>query len=622
MDRMKQKAQEERSRAARTLVQPVVFALWFAAALAWESRVGAEAARPAFMLLLAAGGIPAAVALFRELAKGRFGVDVIAVSAMAAAAFFGQWTAGCVILLMLSGGEALEAYALVRARRSLRALLSAAPTVAHLSVRGQVKDVPVGRVKAGDRLVIKPGDVLPVDAVVLAGTGQVDASRLTGESLPVDVAPHSRVPGGAVNGGALLTVRALSNAAESQYGRIVALVQEAESKKAPLVRLADRYSGFFTLVTFAVAAGAWALSGDPTRVLAVLVVATPCPLILATPIAMISGISRAAGRGIIVKHGGALEVLARARAFVFDKTGTLTFGTPVVRGIHAETGSEEDVLRLAASLDQGSSHVLARTLTAQAEERGIALPFPERFHEDVGRGVTGRLGGKSYAFGRLSFLKDLGVQIPETAAKDAERKKARGIRTVYLAQGKTFLGSISFSDKTRPGLSAFVADLRRAGVKDVELLTGDKETVAKALAKEAGVSRVFAECLPGDKVKRIAQLQKRGTVAMVGDGVNDAPALASADVGIAMGANGSAASAETADIVITLDDVRKVAEVRVIAKRTVGVAVGGIQLGMALSFLLMGVAAAGYLPPLSGAILQEAVDVVVIMNALRVAYAE
>ncbi len=619
---MKQQAQEERSRAAHALVQPVVFALWFGAALAWQSRSGAEAALPAFVLLLAAGGIPAAAGLLRQLTKGRFGVDVIAVAAMGAAAFFGQWVAGCVILLMLSGGEALEAYALVRARRSLRALLSAAPTVAHLYVRGKVKNVPVEQVKAGDRLAVKPGDVVPVDAVVIAGTGQMDASRLTGESLPMDVAPHSRIPGGAVNGGSLLTVRALSNAAESQYGRIVTLVQEAESKKAPLVRLADRYSGFFTLVTFLVAAGAWMVSGDPTRVLAVLVVATPCPLILATPIAMISGISRAAGRGIIVKHGGALEVLARARAFVFDKTGTLTFGTPVVRGIAAEYGSEEDVLRLAASLDQGSSHVLARTLTAQAEERGLALPFPERFKEDVGRGVTGRLGGKTYAFGRLSFLKGLGVAIPGALAKDAEKKKSRGIRTVYLAEGNRLRGSISFSDKARPGLAAFVAELRRAGVKDVELLTGDKETVAKALAKEAGVSRVFAECLPGDKVKRIAQLQTRGAVAMVGDGVNDAPALAAADVGIAMGANGSAASAETADIVITLDDVHKVAEVRAIAKRTVSVAVGGIQLGMALSFLLMGVAAAGYLPPLYGAILQEAVDVVVILNALRVASAE
>ncbi len=600
---------------------PIFFAAWFVAAAIASWRLGAAAGTWAFALLLAAGGLPAAYRLARDLARGRFGVDVIAVLAMAAAALFGQWIVGGVILLMLSGGEALERYATVRARRTLTALLARAPAVAHVRARGRVRDVPAERVREGDRLVVKPGETVPTDGIVLSGRSTVDASLLTGEPLPADAGPHARVPGGSVNGAGLLAVRALTDAAGSQYARLVSRVREAETRKAPIVRLADRWSGWFTLITLALTLGAWLASGDPIRALAVLVVATPCPLILATPVAIIGGVNRAAGQGIVVKNGGALEVLARVRAFVFDKTGTLTFGTPRVRRALAYDGTREDeVLRLAAALDQGSTHVLARALEARARERGLSLPFPTHFREEIGRGVLGRMEGTDYAFGRLGFLADRGVAVPERVVREDEIRKAEGVRTVFLAAKKRLVGAVTFADEPRPGLAAFIRALRAQGIRRFALLTGDKAGVADALGRAIGIARVRAECLPEDKAKEIRALQRRGPVAMVGDGVNDAPALATADVGIAMGANGSAASAETADIVIAVDDVSRVSAALAIARRSVRVAKSGIAVGMGLSGVLMAFAAFGYVPPLAGAVLQEAVDVIVILNALRMAF--
>ncbi len=556
--------------------------------------------------------------VIREAIAGRAGVDVIAISAMLASAAFGQWTAGMIILIMLSGGEALEAYASRRARRHLERLINRMPTIAHRRNDYALHDISVDQVVVGDALIVKPGELIPVDGVITSGTSTVDESLLTGESMPSDKKIYDRLLGGSVNQSGLLEMRATTGAEGSQYRRMVALVREAEQNRAPIVRLADRYSLGFTVVTFGMAGAAWFVSGDPLRALAVLVVATPCPLILATPIAILSGMSRAAKRGIIMRSGGALERLARADAFVFDKTGTLTYSTPAIRRVVPHGISEQEALRLAASLDQGSTHVLARVLVAYATKKKIPLVFPDLFKETIGKGVEGIIDGKPYLFGRLSFLREHGIPLSAERIKENEARKSRGMRSVYLAGRHGIVGEIRFADLARPGLPQFFRALRATGVKKIFMLTGDKASVAKDIGKRIGLSSIIAECIPEDKVKHIRNLQSHPyTVVMVGDGVNDAPALASADVGIAMGSNGSGMAADAADIVITVDDVSRVNDAHRLSVKTMRIAKTGIFVGMGLSFALMIVASKGYLPPVYGAVAQECVDVIVILQALR-----
>ncbi len=555
----------------------------------------------------------------KALARGQWGVDIIALLAMGGALLMHEWWAGLVVFVMLTGGEWLEVYAFKRAHAELATLLERAPTIAHVKVGSELRDVPVEKLVLGQTLVVKPGEMIPADGIVVAGSSSVDASRLTGESLPADVGVHDRVLAGSFNQGGLLEVRVLTLARESQYNRIRSLVADAEKNKAPLVRLADRWSGWFTLATLLMAGLAWVVSHDPVRVLAVLVVATPCPLILATPVAFLSGMSRAFSRGIIVKHGGALEVLARVRAMVFDKTGTLTFGMPRIRRVASEYLEAREVIRLAASLDQGSAHVLAHAITEYAREKRISFTFPTQFVEHIGQGVLGNVDGVAYAFGRLTFLEGQGVRISAQVRALHERDQRRGERSVYLGRGKQLAGIITFADVMRPGLRALCQRLKTHGVEHLTLLTGDREGPAQVVAKSIGIRDVRAECLPEDKLTVIRELQKTlAPVAMMGDGVNDAPALASADVGIAMmGGLREGVSSEASDIVIVADDVARVEEAVRIAKRTVVVAKTGIFVGMGLSGFLMVLALLGIIPPFTGAWLQELIDVTVIVQALR-----
>lgn len=581
--------------------------------------LGLVAAEQSVLALLLAAGIGVyAWNMLAELFRGHFGVDLIALTAILASALLAQWWAGAVILLMLTGGEALEAYAMRRARRQLAALLSSLPTVAHLKRGEIIEDVDPARLAVGDVVVVKPGETVPADGVVLSGISTADVSRLTGESLPVDVGPHTRLYAGSINQAGLIELRTLSDASQSQYARMLELIRHAEQSKAPIVRLADAYSGTFTLVTFALAGLAWAFTGDPLRVLAVLVVATPCPLILATPIAIISGVSRAAGRGIIVKQGGALETLARVKAMVFDKTGTLTFGNPTIRDAFGQGLTPHEVLRLAASLDQASTHVLAGALVRHAASQGMDIAFPADMREIPGKGVTGTVDGQAYAFGRLSFLAGLGVRIPTDARAVQAADRDKGIRTVYLARDKDLVGGVRFSDTLRAGLDVFIASLSRQGIEHIAMLTGDKAGAAREVAKAIGITHVRAECLPEDKVHEVEAIRRdHAPVAMIGDGINDSPALAVADVGIALASDTAGMASDAADIVLTVDDITKVGEALTIAQRTVSVAKTGIFVGMGLSFGLMGLAAIGIITPLYGAVLQEVVDVLVIVNALR-----
>lgn len=555
----------------------------------------------------------------RALARGQWGVDIIAWLAMGGALLTHEWWVGLVVLVMLTGGERLEIYAFQRARKELATLLKRAPTMAHVKVGSQLHDTPVERLVPGQTLVVKSGEMIPADGIVVVGSSTVDASRLTGESLPTDVSVHDHVLAGSLNQSGLLEIRVLTRASDSHYSRIRTLVAEAEKHKAPLVRLADRWSGWFTLVTLVTAGLAWAISRDPSRALAVLVVATPCPLILATPVAFLSGMSRAFARGIIVKHGGALEVLARARTVVFDKTGTLTFGVPWIRRVMSDHLPEREVMRLAASLDQGSSHVLAQALTEYARDKRLAFRFPTQFVEHVGQGVSGNIDGSSYLFGRLSFLEAQGVGVSQAVRTLHERSQRRGERSVYLARGTWLVGTIVFADVLRPGLRALCQCLQKQGVRHLALLTGDRRGPAQLVARSLGIRDVQFECLPEDKLKKIRALQTSfAPVVMVGDGVNDAPALAQSDVGIAMMEGlREGVSSEASDIVFVVDDVGRVEEILQIAKRTVCIAKTSIFVGMGLSGVLMVLALLGWIRPFTGAWLQELIDVAVILQALR-----
>ena len=549
------------------------------------------------------------------------GVDTIALVAMVGALALGEELAGAVIGLMFSGGASLEAIASRRARRELTALIQRAPKVAQVRVGERLEEVAVDHVQTGDVVLVRTGEVVPVDGTVMSPEAVIDTSTLSGESLPETVRCGMPVLSGCANAGSPFDVRADRPARESAYAALVRLVEQAQTQRAPMVRMADRYAGFFLPVTLVAAGLAWALSGDPVRALAVVVVATPCPLILAAPIALVSGLSRAARSGVIVKGAAAIETLGEARTVLFDKTGTLTVGTPELREIVTRGGWEAaDVLRLAASIDRLSAHVLGEALVAAAEEADLELTLPEQVHEEPGQGIEGRVNGHHVAVGSRAFARTSGVPQPEIVSTASTTTRGSGEAHVVVAIDGHVAGVIVMADELRPDADRIVERLRAEGVRHVAMISGDRRSVAERVGRELGVDRVYAEQSPEQKlevVRRVAADPDLRPVIMVGDGVNDAPALAIADLGIAMGAAGATVSSETADAVITVDRVDRVADAVHTGRRSLHIARQSVLAGMGLSIAAMGVAALGYLPPLAGALFQEAVDLAVILNALR-----
>jgi heavy metal translocating P-type ATPase len=560
---------------------------------------------------------PLALTVLADLRHGQLGVDIIALLAMVGSLVLGEHLAGAVIALMLSGGQALEAFAGARARRELSALVERAPREAHRYEEGQLTSPPLEEVRPGDLLLVKPGEIVPVDGLVQGDTAVLDESALTGESRPVERAAGELARSGTVNGGGPFQMRAVTTAAESTYAGIVRLVREAEASKAPFVRLADRYALVFLPLTLGIAGLAWLLSGDPVRALAVLVVATPCPLILAAPVAILSGVSRAAHRGVIVKGGAALEALARATILLLDKTGTITTGLPALSEIET-FGAESDaeILRLAASLDQVSQHVLAAAVVRAAHERGLALSFPAAVTERPGWGIHGEVDGRRVALGKLSSLAVAGG-LPAGVRRVRRRTAIEGSSSVFVAIDGKMAGALILHDPVRSDSPRALRAMRRAGIERVVLVTGDHPEVAELVGAGIGADLVLAERSPEEKVEAVLAEHARGLTLMVGDGINDAPALAAADVGVAMGARGATASAESADAVLTVDRLDRLAEALLIARRSRAIAVQSVAAGMGLSLAAMIAAAAGYLPPVAGALLQEVIDVAVILNALR-----
>ncbi len=550
--------------------------------------------------------------MVRGLLHGRWGIDVLAVMAIAATVAVGEYWASLVIVFMLSGGEALEEYAAQRATRELSALLDRAPQIAHrlIGATAAVDDIPVNEVTIGDTLLVRPSEIVPVDGVLLTDGVTLDESSLTGESLPVERDTGEQVLSGSLNGQRAFTMRADALSADSQYQRIIALVATAAESRAPVVRLADRYAVPFTIVSLAIAGIAWALSGDPVRFAEVLVVATPCPLLIAAPVAFLGGMSRAARGGVIMKNAGTLEALARAQTIAFDKTGTLTHGEPTVVEVRpASTIGPDELFAIVASAEQYSSHVLARSLVDSARERGLALSVAESASELATNGVSAILGGRQVVVGKRAFVAEHAEGVTTAVLKS-------GQLAVYVGIDGDFAGTIILSDRLRTNAKDTLATLAALGVTHQLILTGDAKATAEHVAAEVGITEVRAELLPTDKVTAIRDLRER-PVIMVGDGVNDAPVLAVADVGIAMGAKGSTAASESADVVIMLDDLSRVAQAVAIGGRTVSVALQSIWLGIALSVGLMLFAAFGFLPAIIGAALQEVIDLATILNALR-----
>jgi heavy metal translocating P-type ATPase len=571
-------------------------------------------------LLWAAASLPVAALVARDtwrtLAGGSLGVDIIALLAIVAALVLNNPFTAALIALMVAGGGALEEFAEGRARRELTALVSLVPRIAHLQREGAVSDIAVSAITAGDVLLVKPGETLPVDGV-LSDAATLDEAALTGEPLPVSRAPGEAARSGVVNAGEAFLLRATATAESSTYAAIVRLVQQAEGERPPMVRLADRWALWFLPITLAVSGVAWAFSGSPERALAVLVVATPCPLILAAPVALVCGISRAARHGIIVKGGGALERLARTRVALFDKTGTLTSGTPRLAGIEPLPGFETDeLLRLAASLEQMSQHVVARAITNAAAEAGLTLALPQEVAEIPGGGLSGLVDGRRVIVGTAALLTDAGLPPPATGA--AARLAAAAASASWVAVDGEMVGAILLADRIRPEAPRAIRALREAGITRIAMLTGDRADSAEAVGTALGLDAVHAELTPADKIARVIEERANGATLMVGDGINDAPALAAADIGIAMGAHGAAAAAEAADVVLLVDRIDRVATAITTARRARAIALQSIAIGMGLSALAMLAAAAGYLPPVAGAVLQEAIDVAVILNALRV----
>lgn len=586
-------------------------ALGFAARLfgldGWAEAVWAAVTVPVLFAL--------AVEIVTTLRRGDVGLDMVAALSMSAALAFGEVLAAAIVALMYAGGQLLEDFAERRARRDMTALLSRVPRAAIRHCDGHLEEVPLDIILPGDRLLVRRGDVVPVDGRVAEGVAVLDQSALTGEALPVTRGPGEPVLSGVTNAGDAFDLTAEHRAAESTYAGVIRLVEAAQRSRAPMARLADRYALVFLGVTVALAGAAWWLSGDPIRAVAVLVVATPCPLILAVPVALVSGLSRAAKLGILIKGGKVIETLARVRALVIDKTGTLTVG--VARIVDTRTAgavTPDELLRLAASLDQASKHIIGQTIVAEARRRGLALAIPAEVVETPGEGLVGKVDGRGVMVGGLHFVAG---RIAGAGAALLPQDRPPGALAVAVAVDGKLAGVLVVADELRAGTEELLRNLRAVGIERIVLATGDRHEVARFISMGLSLDAVRSELTPDQKILVVLSERKNGAVLMIGDGINDAPALAAADVGMAMGAKGAAASAEAADAVLLVDQLDRVLPAIRIAQRSRRIALESVAAGMGLSIAAMIAAALGFLAPVQGALLQEAIDVAVIFNALR-----
>ena len=573
----------------------------------WAGPVWAMATIPVLIALVAE--------IFISLRRGDIGLDIVAALSMFAALVFAEYLAAVVVALMYAGGQYLESFAERRASREMTALLTRVPRSAVRYRNGRLEDVSLDAIDPGDRLVIRKGDVVPVDGAVIEGVAVLNQSALTGESMPIQFKAGDSLMSGSTNVGEAFHLLTTRRAAESTYAGIVRLVEAAQKSRAPMSRLADRYAMVFLAATVALAAAAWVGSADPIRAVAVLVVATPCPLILAVPVAIMAGVSQAAKHGILIKGGLALETLARVRSLIIDKTGTLTQGQARIVSVNAISDQPaEELLRLAASLDQASKHIVAQTIVDAARDKGLELAIPHDIIETPGEGIEGVVDGHHVIVGGLRFATG---KLAETSLSQLRALRPPGSVAVAVGVDERLVGLLILADRLRAGTEALLRDLKSLGVARIVLATGDRRDVAETVAKGLPIDAVRSELSPEQKTLVVLSERKNGPVMMIGDGVNDAPALAAADLGVAMGARGAAASAEVADVVLLVDELDRVLPAIKIACRSRFIALESVYAGLGLSIAGMIAAALGLITPVQGAIFQEVIDVAVILNALR-----
>jgi heavy metal translocating P-type ATPase len=586
-------------------------ALGFASSLvgegAWQDLIWAGSAIPVLMALL--------YDIASSLRRGEVGLDIVAAFSMGAALFVGEELAAAVVALMYSGGQFLEAFAERHARREMTALLARVPRSAVRHRNGGLEEVALELTVPGDRLLIRQDDVIPTDGVVASGLAVVDQSALTGESIPVQRQVGDEVMSGSTNAGEAFDLIVSRRPGDSTYAGIVRLVEGAQRSKAPMSRLADRFAMVLLVITLLIAGAAWFWTGDAVRAVAVLVIATPCPLILAVPVAIVSGLSRAAAQGILIKGGKAIEALTRVHSLVLDKTGTLTDGRARVVAFNVrENADPDDVLRIGASLDQASKHVIAQTIVAEARSRELRLTIPSEVVETPGEGIQGVVDGRPVIVGGIHFVLS---KLPAGTSDSFQKSRVAGAVVVAIAIDGKMTGEIVLADKLRLGTRSLFQSLRELGIERIVLATGDRREVAEAIASGLEIDAIRSGLTPDQKVLVVLSERKNGPVMMIGDGVNDAPALAAADVGVAMGARGAASSAEAADVVILVDHLDRIVPAIQIARRSRTIAVESVVVGIGLSLFGMVAAALGYLAPVQGALIQEAIDIAVILNALR-----
>ena len=567
-------------------------------------------------ILVTVVGAVIALQMFIEmigtLKSGSYGVDLLAITAVVATLAVSEYWAAMVILVMLVGGDSLEDYAAKKANSELKALLDNSPQIAHKLVDDDVVDLAVDEVLVGDKLLVRPGELVPVDSHIVKGESFFDESSLTGESRPLNKRVGDSLMSGSLNGDASVTIQVDKLAIDSQYQQLVKLVKEAEKTPSKFVRLADRYAVPFTLAAYVIAGIAWYLSKDPVRFAEVLVVASPCPLILAAPVAMVSGMSRASRNGIVVKTGDVLEKLARAKTGAFDKTGTITSGQLSVDKVVTLAGvKEEDLLAMIAGVETESNHILARSIVAYADDHGIDGVATDSLSEVTGKGVSAMVAGQKVLVGKLSFVApDSKIDKPQQTA-------------IYLSVAGKLWGYVLFIDHIRPEAAETMTTLQKLGVSHLMMLTGDQKAIATKVANQTGLTDVQADLLPQDKIAALKAVPHSDhPVFMVGDGVNDAPSLATADVGIAMGAHGSSAASESADVVILKDDLSKVAKAVIISQDTMRIARQSVLIGIFICLGLMLIASSGLIPAFIGAMFQEVVDTVSILWALKARYSK
>ena len=580
--------------------------VFFIAAASLLAQFAFNAPLIARFIITVAGGILALsmfIEMVKTLRKGNYGVDLLAITAIIATLLVGEYWASLIIILMLVGGETLEDYAAGRANRELSALLQKTPDIAHVMQEGKVVDMDLDDVEIGAHLLIKPMEVVPIDGVLLSEAAILDESSVTGETKPNELQQGDEILSGAINGSSSIEIRTSVAASESQFQKIVALVREAEATPANFVRLADRYAVPFTIMAYIIAAVAYFISGDPVRIAEVLVVASPCPLILAAPIAFVSGMSRSSKNGFLIKNGTIIEKLATAKAIFFDKTGTITDGKIEVDAIvPAEGISQEELLNIVYTIEKSSTHILAKAVSSYAESHNVQSLALESLSEVAGLGVTGQINGQLIKIGRASF-----VGAPE--GLDFET-------AFYVSRDGQYIGAVTFSDTLRANAPAVIKDLRQAGFESITMLTGDNARVADKIAAQVGITEVYSSMLPEEKLAKIQASTIHPTI-MVGDGVNDAPALTLADVGISIGTGNNTVASEAADIVLLKNDLSSVTKAVHISRDTLTIAKQAVLIGIIICVILMLIAATGLIPAIIGALFQEVIDVVSILYALR-----